>query len=173
VSVFRISIFWEGDFMTKTSTAIVFLSGKSFGPLGSPGWRTSGFVELIEGGGSGPFLMFSSTECSSLAERSVVLMPNQSARTLAKAFLIAAAGMVGGSNCSEVLRQLPSHSEGETEMVFEDADFLNHTQTAELARELTAQVKLGVVILEADTVLNDEVLEFLRNAGIETSVFTQ
>ena len=158
--------------MTKMSTALVLVSGKGFGPFGSSGWRVSGWIELVEGGNSGPFLLLSSAQHFGVSERPVVLMSDNSSSTLGKAFLISVAHIVGGVTCEAIVKELPHHIDATGQMIFDDASRLTEKQRVDLAREVAIDFKLGVVALEPDSALNDGVQDFLGEAGFEVNLFS-
>lgn len=157
--------------MTRVSTALLMIGPKSIAPWGDRAWRVSGTAQLVEG--STPYWIVTPTQP---AQHPV--FPNE----------IEVSSPHTDSVVESILFLLASHfgQDGVEENLVEthniEVNILGHRELARfyelsdhskgfLAKRLSQQVRLGLTQLDDLSLVNDEVIQRLRQLDFDVEVF--
>jgi hypothetical protein len=158
--------------MTATTSTLLIISGKGFGPFFSPGWRANATVQVVEGGSGGPFLLTSPAELGEHEPLSALMVNGLEASQVADATLLAVAAHLGGESLKLLLETHELLRSVEGELVFSQIWTLGPSVRNKCLEVVRDFVLLGVVQLERQSVFSEQVVALIRSWGVQVEVFS-
>lgn len=157
--------------VTATTTAVLMISAKGFGPFAAPGWRLNSTVEVVDGGSNGPYLLTSQSDPSTQRPVEPLFINSLGPEFMVDAIVLLIAAQVGTESAMGWLTS--------TENVIESTEFIRFAPywdldgrvRDQLLRDFKDRIKLGIVVLEENSSLNKPVIDDLRSLGLEISLF--
>lgn len=156
--------------MTTTSSAALFTSAKGFGPFYAPGWRLGTIAELAEGGTNGPFWIIREPESS---EPLYLPLVDLDVERMVSSIALLLAATTQDFNLEGLL--IDTHNLDIANGTRSFAPFwdLSEQDVDRIFRTLSQRIRLGLTILEEQSLLTDAVIAALRSKGMEVDPFRQ
>ncbi len=158
--------------MTATTSTLLVVSGKGFGPFFAPGWRANATVQVVEGGSRGPFLLTSPAELGDQEPLGALMVNGLEASHVADATLLVVSAQLGGENFRRFLETHKILIAAESEVIFSQEWVLSPLVRDKCLAVVCDFARLGVVQLESESVFSEGVVELLRNWGVQIEVFS-
>lgn len=155
--------------MTTSSSAVMFISPKGVGPFYSPGWRLGSVSELAEGGNNGPFWIIREPEAP--APLYLPLVDLDDDRVLGSIALVLAA-TTQDPNLEGLLQDTHNLSFSNGSKSFAPFWDLSERDVDRIFQALRNRVRLGVTVLEEQSLLTEQVIFKLRQSGMEVAHFS-
>lgn len=157
--------------MTSTTTVLIVVSGKGFGPFFAPGWRASGIVQLVEGSSRGPFLLTSSLGITDQQPVGALFINGLEASAVADAVLLVLSAQVGDENLQLGLLSSQILSSENGNRVFSEKWSLSESLRVDCLSQVTEQARVGIVIMESDSVFSSDVVKLIQEWGLDLVVY--
>jgi hypothetical protein len=158
--------------MTATTSTLLIVSGKGFGPFFSPGWRANATVQVVEGGSAGPFLLTSPAELGDQEPLSALMVNGLEASNVADATLLVVAAHLGDESLKSLIKTQKLLSSVEGELAFSQSWTLSPLVRNKCLEVMRDFVRLGVVQLESQSVFSESVIGLFRSWGVQVEVFS-
>jgi hypothetical protein len=155
--------------MTKMTTATLLVSGKGFGPFGSPGWRIGQVLQLVEGSGRGPYFFIDElTQGDPTAIPRSMAIDSLEPNVVAESIVLALACCVGSGHVIDLLIESTNLDvEGDGRRRISEGWKLTSEMLRICADDLASDVRIAAVILDSRSLIDDKVLGYLREWGFE------
>ena len=158
--------------MTRQTTALLTVGPRTLAPWNDRVWRVAGTAQLVEG--SAPYWLVTPTQPAEhevTTETILVEVPHADA--VVWSVLMVVAAWFGGSEVEAVLTEGQNLTVDAVTGAREVAPYweLADTTVTTLASKLSAQVRLGLTLMDDLSLVDDDVVEGLRALGFDVDVF--
>ena len=154
--------------MSGSSSALLMVGPTGVGPFHSHDWRVGFTAQLVEGGTNGPYWLFQRSN----EREQVLFIDGLDAKTVVQSIVLILAFAIGSANLKGWLDE--SHNTYLDEMG--EIRIAPYWEVSEdllivCVRELHETVRLGFVMLDALSILDDEVVAHLCGLGFDVDTF--
>jgi hypothetical protein len=157
--------------VTATTTAVLMISAKGFGPFSSPGWRLNASVQVVDGSNSGPYLLTSQTEPETQKAVEPLFVDSTAPEIMVDAIVLLLAAQVGSDNALGWLLETENLIETEPSIRFASYWDLDERVRETLLQDFRDRIKIGIVVLDKSSSVNGQVLSELSALGVEVVEF--
>lgn len=157
--------------MTATTTAVLMISAKGFGPFASPGWRLNSTVEVVDGSSNGPYLLTSQSDPSTQRPVEPLFVNSLEPEFMVDAIVLLLAAQVGTESAMGWLTATENVIESTEQIKFAPYWDLDSRVRDQILIDFKDRIKLGIVLLEENSSLNNAAIDELRSLGIEIELF--
>jgi hypothetical protein len=159
--------------MSRFTSALVFTSPVAVSAFYSEDWRVSWSTNLVEGASGGPYWLPLPSFAEQLSVESMVI-DSLEPELVADSLVLLLAVVFGGEALNWLLREshnltFPDTGKPEIAPFWELADDVRGC----CIRDLTPKVKIGVAILDEESIFNRKVIAILSGYGFQVESFTR
>lgn len=157
--------------MTKQSTALLAVSPKSIAPWGDTAWRISLTAQLVEGGSASYWLATPTQPAQHRVSPAAVTIEVPNSEEFVNTTLIVLALHLGGHDIERYLLETGNITLEDNVRTLAPYWDLSDEGRLFLAKLLSAELRLGITILDEPTMLMGDVTSGLLDLGFDLDVF--